>query len=324
MVQTRLTDQKILITGGAGFVGVHVARELAAQGAELVLLDAQMKRRSFLNPLLASGRASFVQSDLSSDPIAELDESEKPIDLILYLSLKVPAFSGATLDDYLEANLTPLKRLLKDCPGSVRGICLASSAQVYGSGAAVPIPEGSTIAPATRYGLMKREMEYALLEFGERERVPVTVLRYSTIYGPGEPHSPRAIPSFIRNLLSDRPPVIYGDGRDVNDYLFVDDAATGTGLALEQIEASAGIYNIGSGRGYSTRHISRTVQELTDIAVEPVHEPARNPRRYVVIDIARAHDRLGFNPQTGIEVGIATEIEYERSRVDRELTEVSA
>lgn len=319
-----MNGRTVLITGGAGFLGAHIACKLAARGAELVLQDTLMKRRSFLKPLLASGRASFIKSDLSSDAFEALEESEKRIDLILYLSLKVPASREATLDEYLEANVAPMKQLLRHCPGSVRGICLASTAQVYGSGTAVPIPEGSTIAPATRYGLMKREMEYALLEFGERVGLPVTVLRYSTIYGPGEPHSPRAIPSFIRNLLSGRPPVIYGDGRDVSDYLFVADAATGTRLALEQMADSSGIYNIGSGRGYSTGYVSRTVQALMDVAVESVYEPARNPRRYVVVDIGRAKAHLGFDPQTRIEDGIATEIEYARLHVDRERNEVSA
>ncbi len=324
MSHTPLKNRTVLITGGAGFVGIHVARKLAAYGATLVLQDTLPKRRYFLDPLLESGSASFIQSDLSSGGMRTIRDFVDEIDFILHLSLKVPASKTATLDDYLNANLVPLKRLLRLCPSSVQGFCLASSAQVYGSGSVQLIPETSKLAPSSWYGLMKREMESAVMEFGKKSGMPVSVLRYSTIYGPGEVNSPRAIPSFIRNLLSGRSPIIYGNGLDINDYLFVRDAAMGTRLALEKISEAPGIYNLGSGRGYATRRIARIVERLVNVEMEPRYEPAREPRRNIVVDIARARRRLGFEPQTNIEDGIVAEIEFHRLHADTARSRVSA
>ena len=316
MNHSPLKDRTVLITGGAGFLGAHIARKLAAAGANLVIQDTSLKRRYFLDPILDSGCGSFIRSDLASGGIGQVREVLGQIDLVLHLSLRVPSTKTATLDDYLEANLHPLKQLLEVCPSSVQGFCLASSAQVYGSGNALPIPEGSTIAPSTRYGLMKRQMEMTVLEFGQQAGIPVSVLRYSTIYGPGEINSPRAIPSFIRNLLSGRRPIIYGNGLDVNDYLFVRDAAMGTRLALEKISEAPGIYNLGSSRGFSTRRIARMVERLVKVEVKPRYAPARGPRRNIVVDIARARRRLDFKPQTDIEDGIVAEIDFHRLHAD--------
>ena len=316
MSHTPLKNRTVLITGGAGFLGAHIARKLAAAGANLVIQDTSLKRRYFLDPILDSGCGSFIRSDLASGGIGRVREVLDQIDLILHLSLKVPSTKTATLNDYLEANLHPLKQLLEVCPSSVQGFCLASSAQVYGSGSALLIPEISKLAPSSRYGLMKREMELAVLEFGRQSGMPVSVLRYSTIYGPGEVNSPRAIPSFIRNLLSGRRPIIYGNGSDVNDYLFVRDAAMGTRLALEKISEAPGIYNLGSGHGFSTRRIAKMVERLVNVEMEPRYAPSRGPRRNIVVDIARAERRLDFMPQTDIEDGIVAEIDFHRMQVD--------
>lgn len=324
MRHTPLKDRTVLITGGAGFVGMHVARMLAAYGATLVLQDSSPKRRYFLDPMLDSGKVSFIQCDLSSGGMRTIRDFVDEIDFILHLSLKVPASKTATLDDYLNANLVPLERLLRLCPSSVQGFCLASSAQVYGSGSTQLIPETSTLAPSSRYGLMKREMELAVLKFGETSGMPVSVLRYSTIYGPGEVNSPRAIPSFIRNLLSGRSPIIYGNGLDINDYLFVRDAAMGTRLALEKISEAPGIYNLGSGRGYATRRIARIVERLVNVEMGPRFEAAREPRRNIVVDIARARRNLDFRPQTNIEDGIAAEIDFHRMEADTDRSGVLA
>lgn len=317
-----LAGKNILVTGGAGFVGVHVARELALHGARLVLQDAEIKRQGWLQPLLTSGQASFVQTALPGEALQSF-EGGAQLDLILHLSLKMPP-PAAALDAYLDANLSPLKHLLKLCPRGLQGICLASSAQVYGPSATIPIPEDSRRTAFAPYGIMKREMEDALLDFGQRQLVPITILRYSTIYGPGEWTSPRAIPSFTRKLLAGRPPVIYGDGLDLSDYLFVEDAAAGTRLALEHIQDAPGTYNIGSGRGFSTLHVAHLVRDLSGVDIEPVHAPARELRRNLVLDIRRAKDKLGFHTETSLEDGIAAEIEYERLQIREEPSEILA
>jgi nucleoside-diphosphate-sugar epimerase len=104
--------------------------------------------------------------------------------------------------------------------------------------------------------------------------------------------------------------VIYGDGSDVHDYLFVADAAEGTCLALEHLADGAGLYNLGSGHGWTTRAIAETTQRLLQVALPPKHMPARGPRQALVVDITRARAALGFEPATALETGLAAEIAH--------------
>jgi UDP-glucose 4-epimerase len=295
---------------------VHLAQTLAQRGAQLVLQDAHSKRQSSLAPLLAGRRAQIALGDLSGLAVsAAWQRLLRGVDYVVHLGLKVPAASDPVraLTDYQAENLAPFQQLLDMLPARIRGVCLASSVSVYGSNSPEPQSEDSLPQSTAPYALTKLAMEQALVDFGEKRGTPVTVLRYSTLYGPGEYHSPRAIPSFIRNMLAGQPPVIYGDGTDIHDYLYVQDAADGTCLALEGLDAAPGLYNIASGHGWTTRAIAEHVQRLMGISLPPKHMPPRGPRQCVVADISRARTRLGFEPQTSLEAGLCAEIEDQRS-----------
>ena len=317
MTNSRLQQRKILITGGAGFLGVHVAQVLAAHGARLLLQDTAHKRPDLLGPVLRSGQADFVICDLEAlDQSPALTSQLPDVDYVVHLGWRVPASDepAEQLARSLAGNLAPFEQLLARLPRSLKGICLASTLAVYGGPSAEPVAENTPAQPLTAGAQTKLAMERALLEHGRQTRVPVTVLRFSSLFGPGEAHSPRAVPSFIRNLLAGEPPVIYGDGGDVYDYLYVTDAARAVLLALEHMEDAPGIYNIGSGYGWTTRAVAETIQRLAQMAVPPKHMPARGPRQSLIADIGRAAARLQFCPETPLEAGLAAEIAYCRSQ----------
>lgn len=308
-----LRQQKILITGGAGFLGAHVAQALAAPGARLVLQDTAHKRADLLAPALKPGRADLVIGDLNDlDQSPALLSQLADADYLVHLGLRVPSLLGTdqALDSYLAANRVPFERLLQRLPRGLKGLCLASSLAVYGGPHAEPVSEECPTAPRNAFAEMKLALEQSLLAYGQRTGVPVTILRFASLYGPGELQSPRAVPSFIRNQLAGQPPVIYGDGSDVYDYLYVKDAARAVRLALEHIDTAPGLYNIGSGHGWTTRAVAETSQRLLRVALPPKHMPARGPRHALVANPSRAQARLEFWADTPLEVGLAAEIAY--------------
>jgi nucleoside-diphosphate-sugar epimerase len=311
-----LSGRVVLVTGAAGFLGVHVAQELVAQQATVFLQDTGLKRYEQLAPVLASGRATFVPCDLRHIHASPGWRGIlPPVDFLLHLSLRVPpvADQATALAQYWHSNLVPFRRLVSLLRTGLQGICLASSISVYEAQTLEPISEEYPTQAQSPYALMKLAMEQAALKFGARAGIPISILRYSTLYGPGETNSPRAIPSFIRNLLVGLPPVIYGDGTDVHDYLFVRDGAKAARLALEHLRDAPGIYNLGSGRGRSTRAIAKLIQGLMNSPLEPEFRPSSGPRKCIVANISRAEERLQFHPQTRIEEGIAAEIDSHRA-----------
>jgi UDP-glucose 4-epimerase len=310
-----LVNKVVLVTGGAGFLGVHVAQALLHRGAQVIIQDTEPKRPAKLAPLLASG-ATFVAgrlNALASTP--GWHEHLRRVDYLVHLGLQVPASRDpeAALAAYRATNLDPFRELLERMPRRLSGVCLASSVSVYGSTSPEPVGEDCPAEGDSPYALTKLAMEAALADFGQRRHLPVTVLRYSTLYGPGEHHSPRAIPSFIRNLLVGQPPVIYGDGTDVHDYVYVQDAAGGTCLALEHLATAPGVYNLSAGHGWTTRAIAEQIERLMHLSLPPKHMPARGPRQCVVADIARARERLGYEPCTPLAEGLQAEIDDQRS-----------
>ena len=312
MANGSLKQRKILITVGAGFLGVHVARALAAAGARLLLQDTAHKRANLLAPVLKEGRADFVVSELETlDRSPALIGQLADVDYLVHLGLHMPAAEAPhLLPAYLAANLVPFEQLLQHLPSRLKGVVLASSLAVYGGPSAEPVSETYPTRPQSAFAKTKLAMELVLLQYGQRTGTPVTSLRFSSLYGPGETQSPRAVPSFIRNLMAGQPPVIYGDGTDVYDYLYVQDAARATQLALEHLGEAAGIYNIGSGHGWSTRAVAENIQRQMRLALPPKHMPARGPRHSLIADIGHAAARLHFRPETALEDGLAKEIAY--------------
>jgi nucleoside-diphosphate-sugar epimerase len=252
-------------------------------------------------------------ADIDQSPV--LLDQLAGVDYVVHLGLSVPQVAGRepARDDYLAANLPPFERLLARLGAGLQGLCLASTLAVYGEPCAEPVSEATPTRPRHPLAEMKLALEAAAQAYGQRTGTPVTVLRLANLYGRGELHSARAVPSFIRNLLAAQPPVIYGDGSDVYDYLYVADAARAVRLALEHLPEAAGTYNIGSGQGWTTRAVAETVQRKLGLALPPKHMPARGPRHALIANYNRAAAQIGYRPDTALEVGLAAEIEYFRA-----------
>jgi UDP-glucose 4-epimerase len=121
---------------------------------------------------------------------------------------------------------------------------------------------------------------------------------------------PRAIPNFIRRVLAGRPPVIYGKGGDVSDYVHVQDVVEATLLALAHDNGDVQVFNVGSGKGYSTYEIAERIIQLTGKRVKPIHKPSNHLTKRVVCDITRANSILGYQPKVELNKGLIEEINF--------------
>jgi UDP-glucose 4-epimerase len=302
-------DATVLVTGAAGFAGVHVAQELARAGARLVLQDNAYRRQDLLAPVLAGGRATFIVCALEALETAPalLNELGRA-DYVVHL----PGTGDEGEPAGSEAALAGFAALLARLPRHLRGVCLGSTLSAF-DGGGEPIGEACRAFAQHAAAQSALRLEAALADFGRQRGVPVTTLRFSTLFGPGEAASTRVVPALIRSLLAEQPPVIYGDGGDVNDYLFVRDAARAVRLALERQAPGRSLFHIGTGYGWTTRAVAETLQRLLIASAPLRHMPARTDRQGWVADPAAARARLGFAAETDLETGLRAEINYARA-----------
>lgn len=296
--------QRILITGGAGFIGSHVADRLVAAGHEVAVVDN-----------LSTGRREFVPAAAQFFPCDIKDE--KTFALILDWGPQVIIHHAAQMsvqvsvkDPVLDAQdniLGSLNLLQAAARVRVRKFIFASTGgAIYGDDAPVPARETDPPRPESPYGIAKLSVEH-YLHFYHREYgiVPVC-LRYANVYGPRQNGLGEAgvVAIFTEKLLAGEQPVINGDGLQTRDFTYVGDIVDANLKALDHPEA--GIFNIGTGRETDILTIYLILQKLTGSPRGPVHgpgKPGEQRRSVLYYDLAR--QVLGWNPQVSLEEGLA-------------------
>jgi UDP-glucose 4-epimerase len=190
-----------------------------------------------------------------------------------------------------------------------RAMCVvyASTFEVYGRPEANPIDEEHPTRPLSDYGATKLAGEDHLLAFAYEEKTRVVALRMPAIYGPGE-KTPRLLPSCLAKVARGERPVIEGDGGDLRDQLYIDDAALAVALALEK-DAAHGIYNVADGKEHSVAEIAKTAIKVAGLAGEPDVKGRKKPRLDYHMSIAKAARELGFAAQVSLEEGMRRQLE---------------
>ncbi|HEY8428378.1 MAG TPA: NAD-dependent epimerase/dehydratase family protein [Sandaracinaceae bacterium] len=285
---------RILVTGGAGFIGHHLVRALLERGHEVTVLDdLSMGRADRLPP-----EARLVVGDVR-DP-AKLEEALDGARAVFHLAAVVSV--RASMDGFVrdaEVNLLGTLRLLEAMRG--RGIekaVLASSMAVYADGGGAPIREDHPALPASPYGVAKLAAERYWHLVCPRIGVRGTVLRYFNTYGPGQTPTPYVgvVTHFAERILRGEPPVIYGDGEQRRDFVHVDDVVAATIAVLER-EAGGLTINVGTGTATSVNDVARALLSLLGSSLEPVHAPAApGELRHAVADVSLARAVLGYVP----------------------------
>ena len=313
LLQEHLAGKKVLVTGATGFVGSHLVERLVYLGADVVAAGAGLGWRPVVRDLVRQGRVRFVNLRTFWHP-ASLQRAAPEFDgieYVVHLAYEMPRGRTAAekaIDDSIR-NVVGTLRLIQHLPVSVVKICFASSVSVYGSGISQPVSETDCPHPATIYAIGKLATENYLRQHASETGVSVSILRYATVYGPMET-DPRAIPNFIRRVLGGSPPIVNGDGKDARDYVHIQDVIQATVSALASDVHDTQIYNIGSGKGYTTRQIAEHIIRLTGGGLQPIFKREESVLSGAVCNISRARVMLKYEPQVDLEEGLRDEIQW--------------
>ena len=307
-----------LVSGGAGFIGSHLARALIAQGRQVRVFDNFSSGR---RANLANLDVEIVAGDIRDGE--QIQHVLKNVDVVFHQAafISVPQ-SIEDPQGCFDVNIQGTLNLLEACRGThVKKVVLASSCAVYGDSNHLPLSEDEPLSPLSPYAVSKQANEIFARLYTNLYGLPVVALRYFNVYGPRQaPDSPYAavIPIFIHHLLEGTKPVIYGDGSQRRDFVYVEDVVRANLLAMQVEEAAGKTINICTGHETSLLEL---VDELEHIFSDPPPElkpllagqhptPARHtPAR--VGDIQRslgnpglAAGLLGFQAQTDIHLGL--------------------
>jgi len=305
MHDLRMTGETVLITGGAGFIGSHLAHALLDAGADVRVLD-DLSGGDRENVPAGS---TFIHGDLLDEAL--LGESVAGCTLIFHTAamVSVPQ-SVAEPDRCVAINLTGTQRLIEHARGAgVRRIIFASSAAVYGDEPTLPSTEDDRIDPRSPYAATKISGEHLLRAASSCFDISTVSLRYFNIFGPRQnPHSPyaAAIAAFADALTNNRPPTIYGDGRQTRDFTPVANVVRANLLAATTPAVLRGeAFNIGTGDAVTLLEVIDVMKRVIGTTVDPVFEDARaGDVRHSCADITAAREAFGYEPIVTFDAGI--------------------
>ena len=299
-----------LITGGAGFIGSHLAAALAARGDEVIILDnLSTGRRSNLDGI----DAELVVGDIRDG--TAVHDSMRGVERVFHLAamISVPESMQYPLECYA-VNLTGSIGVLEEARLSgVHRVVLSSSAALYG-GLEGEVSEDSPLHPVSPYSASKLAMENAASLYTNIFALETVVLRYFNVYGPGQsPDSPyaAAIPNFSKRILQGLPPIVYGDGKQTRDFVYVKDVVQANLLASTAAGADGEIFNIAGGSSVSLLELLDAMHSIWPDALPPQFEPERaGDVRFSAADIRKAQTSLGYRPAYDIQAGLADTIQW--------------
>lgn len=303
---------KILVTGGAGFIGSHIVETHVAAGHDVVVVDDLSSGKREYVP----AGVTFYHMDIRDPELSQVFELEQP-DAVNHQAAQV-SVSRAVADPVHDAsvNVAGLANMLEQArEHGVRKVVFASSCAVYGEPDELPLQEDHPISPLSPYGQSKWTGEHYLELYRRLYELPFTALRYANVYGPRQDPFGEAgvITIFVEQMLDDLPVTIYDDGNQTRDFVYVGDVARANLQALNH--GDSGVYNVGTGRAVSINQLFEALRELAGYHRAPRYDPPRpGDIRHSVLDPARAMRELKWEPAMPFEEGLARTIEFFRSR----------
>ena len=305
--------KRILITGGAGFIGSHVADRLVGAGHEVAVVDnLSSGKREFV-----PAAAQFFPYDIKERKTYELIFDWGPQVIIhhaaqmsVQVSVQDPILDA---EDNILGSLNILNAAAK--VGVKKFIFASTGGAIYGDEAPIPARETDPPRPECPYGIAKLSVEHYLHFYHREHGITPVVLRYANVYGPRQNGLGEAgvVAIFTEKFLADEQPVINGDGLQTRDFTYVGDIAQANLLALSHPEA--GIFNIGTGRETNILTIYLTLQRLAGSPLAPVHGPPKpGEQRRSALNYDLAREVLGWQPRIGLEEGLAQTVAAFRER----------
>ena len=304
---------KILVTGGAGFIGSHVVDLFVSHGYEVVIVDdLSTGRASNLNPA-----AKFYQMDIRDPKIREVFEVERP-DFISHHAAQMDV-RRSVAQPLFDADVNILGSInLIECAKefSVKHfVYISTGGAVYGEPETLPCDEMHPINPICQYGASKHTVEHYLYMYNVNYGLQYTVLRYPNVFGPRQdPHGEAGVVAiFTGKMLDNEPVTINGDGEQTRDFVFVRDCARANFLAVT-VDHAPGIYNIGWGHPTSINEIFTNLAKITSYTHPVSYGPAKvGETRHIYLDASKANRDLGWSATLSLEEGLRETVEYFRT-----------
>ncbi len=303
---------KILVTGGAGFIGSNIVDRYLAEGHEVAVVDnLATGRRSNLNP-----RASFHEVSITdAEALAAVFEAERPevvnhhaAQMDVRRSVREPQFDAQT-NIIGTLNVIEAGRAV----GARKFIFSSSGGAIYGQADTIPTPETAPLQPISHYGASKLAGEVYFGLYGRLYGLEYTVLRYANVYGPRQnPHGEAGVNAIFANMmLRGERPTIFGAGDKTRDYVFVGDVVEANLLALER--GAGEVLNIGTGVQTADQEVYDAVAAAVGFTEPPIYGDERaGDVRHSCVDPSRAREVLGWAPTVEFREGVRRTVEYQR------------
>ena len=301
---------KVLVTGGAGFIGAAVSKLLLDENHQVTIVD----NLSHGHKESIDSRVNFIEADLNDQ--AKLEEILPGHDGVIHMaSLIEVSESVKNPVEFVENNITGTIKLLEAMrKTNVKKIIFSSSACVYGQPTKTPITEDDRLGEIENpYGLTKVSMELLCQLYNKLYNFDVVILRYFNPFGPGELHAPEthAIPNFIRAILEKKPIPLYWNGEQIRDFIYIDDLATAHILPLTQIGLH--IYNVGTEEG---SQVINVVKEIFGLVGYEVPVDNKGERKGDVASLVASSEKikkeLGWSAKINLREGLKKTIDFYR------------
>jgi len=313
----------VLVTGAAGFIGSHLCERLIADGESVIGLDnfdpfydEQVKRDNMAG-CLANNRFSLTEGDIRDSQCVESIMGRNNIDIVVHLAAK--AGVRPSIEDplgYQDVNINGTLVMLEAARKSgLKKFVFASSSSVYGNNKKVPFAETDNVDyPISPYAATKKACELICHTYSHLYNMSIICLRFFTVYGPRQ-RPDLAIHKFARLIEADEPIPVFGDGSMRRDFTYIDDIIQGVIGAMNNCEGYE-IYNLGESRPVRLDTLISEIENALGKKAVINRQPEQpGDVRQTYADVAKAKERLGYDPQTEIAVGLERFVRWRRSRV---------
>jgi UDP-glucose 4-epimerase len=306
---------RILVTGGAGFIGSHVVDAYIAAGHHVAVVDnLATGRRENLNP-----DATFYEVDVcDAELLAQVFSQEQP-EVVNHHAAQIDVRRSVADPVYdAQTNVLGTLTLLEQAraSGVRRVIFISSGGAIYGEPEHLPCDEAHPIAPLSPYGASKYAIEVYLSVYRATYGLETAILRYANVYGPRQdPYGEAGVVAiFASKMLEGTPPTINGNGEQTRDFVYVGDCARANVIALTRGTGRA--YNIGTGEETSINQIAATIKDLTGYEGETLYGPEKAGEVFrIYSDVTRAREELGWEAEVGLREGLAKTVDYFRQHL---------
>jgi len=306
----------ILVTGGAGFIGSHIVEELIKNDLNVIVYDnfSVGKIENLLQGIRK--KIKIVKGDILN--FKKLNHCTKNVDVVIHEAARVAIRDSVEnfLGDARENIIGTLNVIKAIINNNVKKLIYASSMAVYSSKKGL-VKENENVNPQSPYGISKLASEYYCLDISKNAGFDSVILRYFNTYGTKQTYTPYVgvITIFIKRLLEGKSPIIFGDGNQMRDFVYVKDVANATILAMEK-NISGDVLNIGTGMGTSVNEIAKLLRDKINPKIKFRYtKEKKGELKHSIADISNARKLLDYKPKGHIEKKIDEVIEYNKIKL---------